>query len=90
MIIDSKRSNGTVLREFLEFRELLFVLTWRDITVKYKQMLFGLAWILLRPFLSIVVFTIVFGKIANLPSVGDVPYALLSLHGPAAVVLNLR
>jgi lipopolysaccharide transport system permease protein len=64
-----------------QYRELFQVLAWRDVSVRYKQTLLGIAWAVLRPFLTMVVFTIVFGKLAGLPSVGAVPYALLVFAG---------
>ena len=64
------------LAEVWEYRELLGFLTWRDIAVRYKQTAIGVVWAFLRPFLTMVVFTVIFGKIAKLPSDG-VPYALL-------------
>jgi len=58
------------------YRELFYFLAWRDILVRYKQTIIGIAWALIRPFLTMVVFTIVFGKLAKLPSEG-VPYPIL-------------
>ena len=58
------------------YRELFYFLAWRDILVRYKQTVFGVLWAVLRPFLTMVVFTIVFGKIAKMPS-GGVPYPIL-------------
>lgn len=63
-------------------RELLGYLAWRDIMVRYKQATLGLFWVLLRPIMSTIVFTVVFGKIANL-SAGEVAYPLLVLSGMA-------
>ena len=59
--------------ELWHYRELLFRLAWRDVAVRYKQTLIGIAWAILQPFLTMVVFTLVFGKFANFPSDG-VPY----------------
>jgi lipopolysaccharide transport system permease protein len=59
------------------YRELFQVLAWRDVSVRYKQTLIGVAWALVRPFLTMVVFTVIFGKLAKLPSDGSAPYALL-------------
>ncbi|MEO1622330.1 MAG: ABC transporter permease [Cyanobacteria bacterium J06632_3] len=64
-------------RDLWRYRELLYFLAWRDILVRYKQTLVGVAWALLRPFLSMIVFTIIFGRIAQLPSDGDAPYPIL-------------
>src|SRR5690348_10622982 len=63
------------------YRELFQVLAWRDLSVRYKQTVIGAAWAVLRPTLTVLVFTIVFGRIARLPSDGTVPYALMVLVG---------
>jgi lipopolysaccharide transport system permease protein len=65
------------LVELWHYRELLLTLTWRDIAVKYKQTAFGIGWAILQPFLTMVVFTLVFGKWANFGSKG-VPYPIFS------------
>lgn len=65
------------LRELWHFRELLGRLAWRDIAVRYKQTSIGVAWAILQPFLTMVVFTIVFGKFADFPSKG-LPYPIFS------------
>ena len=63
-------------RDIWQYRELFFFLAWRDILVRYKQTAIGIAWSVLRPFLTMVVFTIVFSKLAKLPSDG-IPYPVL-------------
>jgi len=63
-------------RDLWRYRELLAFLTWRDILVRYKQTAIGVLWALLRPFLTMVVFTVVFSTIAKLPA-GNVPYPIL-------------
>lgn len=75
--INANSLNRNYWRDMLEYRELFFFLTWRDILVRYKQTIIGILWSLVRPILTMVVFTVVFGKIANLPSEGEAPYALL-------------
>ena len=65
------------LRELWLYRELLGRLAWRDIAVRYKQTSIGVAWAILQPFLTMVVFTIVFGKFADFPSKG-IPYPIFS------------
>ena len=65
------------LRELWLYRELLARLAWRDVAVRYKQTSIGVAWAVLQPFLTMVVFTIVFGKFANFPSKG-IPYPIFS------------
>jgi lipopolysaccharide transport system permease protein len=66
------------LDEVWQARELLYFLVWRDIKVRYKQTVLGIAWSVLQPFLTMVVFTIFFGRLAKVPSDG-VPYPLFSL-----------
>jgi lipopolysaccharide transport system permease protein len=61
---------GLDLRELWAYRELLLVLTMRDIKVRYKQTAVGAAWVILQPFMTMVVFTIFFGRLANMPSDG--------------------
>lgn len=63
------------------YRELFFVLAWRDVSVRYKQTIIGLAWALIQPLLTMVVFTVIFGKVAKLPTEGLAPYALLVYAG---------
>ena len=65
------------VRELWHFRELLYRLTWRDIVVRYKQTSIGVFWAILQPFLTMVVFTLVFGKFADFPSKG-VPYPIFT------------
>jgi lipopolysaccharide transport system permease protein len=65
------------MRDLWEYRELLYFLTWRDIKVRYKQTLLGAAWAILQPLLTMVVFSIFFGRLAKIPSDG-VPYPIFS------------
>ncbi|OGA68313.1 MAG: phosphate ABC transporter permease [Betaproteobacteria bacterium RIFCSPLOWO2_12_FULL_68_20] len=76
LIIEAGRAERHYWRDLWRYRELFLFLTWRDILVRYKQTVMGIAWAVLRPLLAAVVFTVVFGKLANLPSDG-VPYPLL-------------
>src|SRR5437016_6918859 len=64
-------------RECLEYRDLLYFLVLRDVTVLYKQTILGIAWALLNPFFSMVVFTVIFGLLLKVPSDGQ-PYAVFS------------
>jgi len=63
------------------YRELLWFLSWRDVLVRYKQTAIGIAWALVRPLLTMLIFTVVFSVVARLPSDGEVPYALLVFTG---------
>lgn len=76
LIIEAGRAERHYWRDLWRYRELFLFLAWRDILVRYKQTLIGLAWALLRPFLTMLVFTLVFSKLAKLPSEG-VPYPIL-------------
>jgi len=77
LIIEAGRAERQYWRDLWRYRELFYFLAWRDILVRYKQTVIGIAWALIRPLLTMVVFTFVFGKIAKLPAPGAVPYALL-------------
>ena len=68
------------LRELWKFRELLYFLVWRDIKVRYKQTFIGASWAIVQPFFTMVVFTIFFGRIAQIPS-DNVPYPIFSYSG---------
>jgi len=65
------------LRELWEYRELLYFLVWRDVKVRYKQTVLGAAWAILQPFLTMVVFSIFFGRLAGIPSEG-IPYPIFA------------
>jgi len=65
------------LREVWEYRELLYFLGWRDIMVRYKQTVLGAAWAIIQPFLTMVVFSVFFGRLAKLPSEG-IPYPIFA------------
>jgi lipopolysaccharide transport system permease protein len=81
LIIEAGRTERHYWRDLWRYRELFAVLAWRDISVRYKQTVIGVAWAVIRPFLTMVVFTVVFGRIAQLPSDGAVPYPLLVFAG---------
>ncbi|WP_026733391.1 ABC transporter permease [Fischerella sp. PCC 9605] len=76
LVIEAGHSERQYWRDLWRYRELFYFLAWRDILVRYKQTAIGIAWALIRPFLTMVVFTVVFGNIAKLPS-GGVPYPIL-------------
>src|SRR5271155_588280 len=80
IIIDSVRRLTPDFRELWAHRELLYLLAWRDIKVRYKQTALGAAWAILQPFLTMVVFTIFFGKLAKMPSDG-IPYPIFVYAG---------
>lgn len=76
LVIEAGRTEKHYWLDLWRYRELFYFLAWRDILVRYKQTVIGVAWALIRPFLTMVVFTVVFGKLAKLPSEG-VPYPIL-------------
>ncbi len=78
--IESGRTDRQYWRDLWRYRELFYFLAWRDILVRYKQTTIGIAWALLRPFLTMIVFTVVFGTLAKLPTQG-VPYPILVFAG---------
>ena len=76
LIIEATRSNKNYWNDLWKYRELFLFLAWRDILVRYKQTVLGVAWSVVCPFLTMIVFTVVFGQLAKFPS-GGVPYAIL-------------
>ena len=68
-------------RDLWRYRELFYVLAWRDLAVRYKQTVIGAAWAVIRPVLTMIVFTVIFGRIAKLPSEGTAPYPLMVFAG---------
>ena len=76
LVIEAGRTEKRYWQDLWNYRELFYFLAWRDILVRYKQTAIGIAWALIRPFLTMVVFTVVFGNLAKLPSEG-VPYPIL-------------
>lgn len=76
LVIEAGRTERHYWRDLWRYRELFYFLAWRDILVRYKQTAIGVAWALIRPLLTMIVLTIVFGKVAKLPSDG-VPYPIL-------------
>ena len=76
IVIEAGRGERDYWKDLWRYRELLYLLAWRDVLLRYKQTAIGVSWAVIRPLLTMVVFTIVFGKIAGLSS-GDVPYAVM-------------
>src|SRR5215218_3848887 len=75
--IEAGRTEKHYWRDLWRFRELFFVLAWRDIAVRYKQTAAGAAWAIVQPLLSMIIMTVIFGKVAGLPSEGAAPYAVM-------------
>ena len=81
IIIEPDRSDRQYWLDLWQYRELFQILAWRDLSVRYKQTVVGAAWALIRPLLTMLVFTIIFGRLAKLPSDGAAPYALMVFAG---------
>ena len=81
LIIEQGRTEKNYWADLWRFRELFYFLAWRDILVRYKQTVVGVAWAVVRPFLTMLIFTIIFSRVAKLPSVGSAPYAILVMAG---------
>lgn len=77
IVLQAGHTERQYWKDLWRYRELFLILAWRDVTVRYKQTVVGILWAVLRPLLTMVVFTVVFGKLANLPSEGETPYALM-------------
>ena len=81
LILEPGRAERNYWRDLLRYRELFAILAWRDIAVRYKQTIVGVSWAIIRPLLTMLVFTVIFGRVAKLPSDGTAPYALMVLAG---------
>lgn len=81
IIIEQGRSEKNYWKDLWRFRELFYILSWRDIKVRYKQTVVGTAWSVLKPLLTMIVFTVVFSKVAKLSSEGNAPYAIMVFAG---------
>ena len=77
LIIEPGRTEKNYWTDLYRYRELFYILSWRDLKVRYKQTVVGVLWAVLRPFLTMVVFTVVFGKLAKMEPEGNVPYAIM-------------
>lgn len=80
LVIEAGRSERQYWRDLWRYRELFYFLAWRDILVRYKQTVIGVAWAVVRPILTMLILTVIFGRVAKLPSSG-VPYPVLVFCG---------
>src|SRR4051812_17492575 len=80
IVLEAGKSDREYFRDLWRYRELFYVLAWRNVSVRYKQTAIGVAWAVLRPAISTAVLTIVFGKLGRFPSEG-VPYPVLVFAG---------
>jgi lipopolysaccharide transport system permease protein len=81
LVLEPGRAERHYWRDLWAYRELFAILAWRDVAVRYKQTVIGVAWAVVRPFLTMVVFTVVFGRLAKLPSEGGAPYPVMVFAG---------
>src|SRR5678815_5465996 len=79
-VIAAGRTGQRYLQDLWRYRELFYFLAWRDLLVRYKQTVVGFSWAFVRPLLTMLVLTLVFGKIGNFPS-GGIPYPILVFAG---------
>ncbi|WP_392479082.1 ABC transporter permease [Nostoc sp. C110] len=77
LVIEAGRTEQQYWKDIWRYRELFYFLAWRDILVRYKQTVIGMLWALIRPFLTMIVFSVIFGSLAKLPSEGAAPYPIL-------------
>ena len=77
IVLEPGRADQNYWADLWRYRELFLILAWRDISVRYKQTVIGVIWAIVRPLLTLIVFTVIFSRVARLPSDGDAPYALL-------------
>lgn len=87
LVIEPGKSYRDYWADIWRYRELFFILAWRDVSVRYKQTILGIAWAVLRPLATMIVFTVIFGNVAGLPSDGEAPYALMVFVGLMAWTL---
>jgi lipopolysaccharide transport system permease protein len=80
IVLEAGKSDREYFKDLWRYRELFYVLAWRDVSVRYKQTAIGVAWAIVRPALSTLVFTVVFGKLGRFPS-GSTPYPVLVMAG---------
>jgi homopolymeric O-antigen transport system permease protein len=76
-VIAPNRSAGNYWRDLWRYRELFLILAWRDVAVRYKQTVAGAAWAIVQPVLSMIIMTVIFGRVAGLPSQAGAPYAVM-------------
>lgn len=81
LIIEPGRADKNYWADLWRYRDLFLILAWRDVAVQYKQTAIGIAWAIIKPVLTIIIFTVIFGRLAHLPSDGSTPYPLLVFSG---------
>jgi lipopolysaccharide transport system permease protein len=81
LVLEAGRADRQYWVDLWRYRELFLILAWRDVAVRYKQTVIGIVWAFVRPFMTMVVFTVVFGSLAKLPTEGAAPYAVMVFAG---------
>ncbi len=81
LILEAGRTERNYWADLWAYRELFAILAWRDVAVQYKQTVIGAAWAVVRPLITMVIFTVVFGRLAKLPTDGAAPYPLMVMAG---------
>jgi lipopolysaccharide transport system permease protein len=81
LIIEPGRTEKNYWKDLWRYRELFYILSWRDIKIRYKQTTIGILWAIIRPLLTMIVFTFVFGRLAKMPNDGNSPYAIMVFAG---------
>jgi lipopolysaccharide transport system permease protein len=81
LIIEPGKTEKNYWKDLWRFRELFYILSWRDIKVRYKQTTLGVLWAIIRPLLTMLVFIFVFGKVAKIETHSVVPYAIILFAG---------
>ena len=81
LVLEPGRAERHYWADLWRYRELFAILAWRDVAVRYKQTVIGVAWAIVRPLLTMLIFTVIFGTLARLPSDGGTPYPLLVFAG---------
>ena len=81
LILEAGRTERNYWSDLWSYRELFAILAWRDVAVQYKQTVIGVAWAVIRPLLTMIIFTVVFGTLAKLPSEGTAPYPVMVMAG---------
>jgi lipopolysaccharide transport system permease protein len=91
LVLDAGHAARNYWSDLWRFRDLFMILAWRDLAVRHKQTVMGVAWSLIRPLATVVIFTFVFGRVAKLPSDGSAPYPLMVFAGllPWTLMTNI-
>jgi lipopolysaccharide transport system permease protein len=77
LVLEQGRAERNYWRDLWQYRELFAILAWRDLAVRYKQTVIGVAWAVIRPLLTMIIFTVIFGVVAKLPTEGAAPYPIM-------------